>query len=202
MRADGKRAILLLVCVLVLADLAACAALLVWSRACCAGQADRVGAGELVVVLYGGPADLALRLAEVHRLLRLDPQAHVFCAGGARLVRNVFHCRDVVERLVAGGIDRARLSADTQSSDTRGNIAAALAAAGAKEPLIVSDALHLLRVRWLVGHIAPGRRYRTSATVEPAGLHLLARLHWEIAAYFTDALPDGWRRILIDRTRD
>jgi hypothetical protein len=199
-RARAKRAIVLLVCLIALADLTACGVLLSWSRACCAHQADRVDAGELVVLLYGDPADLALRLAEVQRLLQLDPAARAYCAGGARANRNVFHCRDVVERLAAAGIDRARLSADMQSSDTRGNIEAAFAA-GPNDPLIVSDALHLLRVRRLAGEVAPGRRYRTSATAEPAGLHLLLRLHWEIAAYLSAVLPDGWRRILLDLTR-
>jgi uncharacterized SAM-binding protein YcdF (DUF218 family) len=200
MKARSKRAILLLLGLLVLADLAACCVLLAWSRACCARQADRVDAGELIVVLFGGDADMALRLAETRRLLQLNPAAHAFCAGGARIARNVFHCRDVVQRL-AGDVDPARLSADVQSSDTRGNIAAAFAAAGAKQPLIVSDALHLLRVRRLAGAIAPGRPFATSATAEPGGLHLVIRLHWEIAAYLTDWFPSGWRRILIDVTR-
>jgi hypothetical protein len=106
-----------------------------------------------------------------------------------------------VERLAAD-IDRGRLSADLQSSDTRGNIAAAFAAAGAQEPLIVSDALHLMRVRMLAGEVAPGRRYRTSATAEPAGSHLLIRLHWEIAAYLSAVLPEGWRQALLGLTRN
>lgn len=200
MRARSKRAVILLLALVVLADVAACAVLLAWSRACCSRQVDRVEPGELVVLLYGGPADLTLRLAETERLLHLNPAAHAFCAGGARITRNVFHCRDVVDRL-AGRLDRARLSADLQSSDTRGNIAAAFAAAGASQPLIVSDALHLLRARMLAGEIAPGRRYRTSATAEPAGLHLLLRLHWEIAAWLAALLPEGGRRILLDLTR-
>jgi hypothetical protein len=190
----------MLLCLLALADLAACALLLAWSRACCAHQADRVAAGELIVLLYGDPADMALRLAETRRLLHLNPAAHAFCAGGARPARNAFLCRDVVQQLAAE-TDRARLSADLHSSDTRGNIEAAFAAAGSSEPLIVSDALQLLRVRMLARAIAPQRRFRTSATSEPAGLHLVVRLHWEIAAYLSAVLPEGWRQALLGWTR-
>lgn len=198
-----RRAVATALCILVGADVAICGILLFWSRSCCAGRLEHVEAAQLIVLLYGSdPADQEMRLSEVRRLLHLDPAAHAFCAGGARPARNVFHCRDVVARLAREGVDGARLSTDLHSSDTRGNIAAAFAAAGAKEPLFVSDALHLMRARRLAEEIAPGRRYRTSATPEPAGVHLIVRLHWEIAAHVSAALPQGWRQALLGLTRN
>jgi uncharacterized SAM-binding protein YcdF (DUF218 family) len=199
----ARRLALALACALALADLTAGAVLLLRSRACCAQQAERVEANQLIVILYGAGPDREARIAEAVRLLRLQPSAQAFCAGGARPKRNELHCVAVAERLAQLGFDRARVSADTTSFDTGGNIAAAFAAAGPeREPLIVSDALHLARVRLLARRIAPGRAYHTSATPEPGGLHLLVRLQWEIAAYASTALPDVVRQALVDLTRD
>jgi hypothetical protein len=202
-RSRTLHALLALAGVLIVVDVACCAALLFFSRACCSQSAERVGPNHLIVLLYGAdPDDLAARLDESERLLSLDLAARAFCAGGARPDRGVFHCREVVAQLAGRGIDRSRLSADVASFDTRGNLAAAFAAAGpTREPLVVSDALHLLRVRMLADEVAGGRRYQTSATREPRGLHLIMRLHWEIAAYLSTWLPASLRATLTGLTR-
>jgi hypothetical protein len=197
------RAIVVALGIVVATDLALCGALLLRSRACCAQQLDRVESGQLVVLLYGtDPFDQQARLAETERLLRLEPSARAFCAGGARPERGMFHCRAVVEQLAERGIDRSRLSADATSFDTRGNLIAAFNAVGANgAPLIVSDALQLLRVRRIAAAVAPGRPYHTSATPQAGGLHLVARLHWEIGAWLGALLPDRVRSALIGLTR-
>lgn len=200
----AKISIWALICVLAVADLVCCAALLLWSRACCSERADHVEPNQLIVLLYGAdPIDLQARVAEAGRLLRLQPSARVFCAGGARPSRGTFYCRDVIEQLAQFGFDRTRLSADTSSFDTRGNLAVAFAAAGAGgEPVIVSDALHLLRVRILAEDIARGRRYQTSATPQANVAHIAVRLQWEIAAYISGVLPDQLKQTIVGLTRD
>lgn len=182
---------------------AACATtLLLLARSCCAGRLDVVTDNQLVVLFYGAdPTDVTLRLAEMQRVMNLHPDVQGFCVGGARPARGVFHCSSIIAQLVASGIRSTRLTADTHSSDTAGNVEAAFAAAGAREPIFVSDPLHLMRLRSLAARIAPGRRYRTSATKQPAGLHLIWRLHWEIGAYISQILPKEVRRMLLTATR-
>ena len=47
---------------------------------------------------------------------------------------------------------------------------------------------------------ASGQCLETPA--EPVGSHLLIRLHWEIAAYLSAVLPEGWRQALLGLTRN
>jgi uncharacterized SAM-binding protein YcdF (DUF218 family) len=199
----ARRVIVWLALSLMLADAATCAVLLVWSRACCSQSLEALGSDQVVVLLYGSEADLDLRIPEAERLLRLNPAAPFLCAGGARPDRNIFHCQDVVEILARDGFDRSRLAADTASFDTRGNIAVAFDVAGPTQvPVFVSDSLHLLRARILADGLEPGRPYAMSATPGPKGLYLLARLHWEILAYFSDLVPSWLRDAGLKLTRN
>ena len=159
------------------------------------------GASAAIVVFYSD--DLALRrerLAKAAELARECPSALIFLVGGARPHRNYFGSEDMARGLAAMGLGRQRLRTGRESYDTQTNVLemkAMTAADGAARLALVSDALHLWRIRAVSGDPQPGAELFDFPVGGDAGLmRIVSRANYEAAAWLAMLAPEALRGLV------
>lgn len=148
---------------------------------------------------------MAARLDAAARLWHGHRPAVIAVVGGARPKRDYFGSPLAADMLVGRGVPRDRVMSERRSDDSLSNVAAARELVGDGRGgviVLVSDRFHLLRLRSLAGRAFPGAQLE----VWPSERDWTARavlhdVHWEIAGWLLQVLPEGWRRTLVGATR-
>lgn len=203
-----RRASALILC-LIAADVLG--SLLVWRLA---GNSTRgaaitdvcvTGAQAAIAVFYSDDPELRQeRLAKAAELARQCPSSQLFLVGGARPHRGYFGSEDMARQLEAMGLGRQRLRTGRASFDTLTNVhemRAMAAAAGADRLALVSDALHLFRIRAVFGEPAPGMELLFFPASGEAGLaRIVTRANYEAAAWLAMLAPEALREFVFKLT--
>jgi uncharacterized SAM-binding protein YcdF (DUF218 family) len=157
-------------------------------------------------MFYGGENDHT-----VHRLragltaLERCEQALAFVIGGARPNRGFYGSDDMATFLRDHGISQERIFQGRYSNDTLSNVNELMAFMHTHHIThltLVSDALHLMRIRWLLVRASPllpslitlGYAH-TSSFVHP--WHILTRPLYEIGAWSVMLMPTSIQRTLL-----
>jgi uncharacterized SAM-binding protein YcdF (DUF218 family) len=163
------------------------------------------GSGAAIVVFYSDdPASGGERLEAAAELARFCPSALIFLVGGARPHRGFFGSEEMARRLEMAGIERPRMRAGRASYDTESNILEARAMAmenGALRLVLVSDALHLVRIHADFGETPPGMQLFDRPVGREAGLlRKVTRANYEAAAWLGMAAPEALRGLVFKIT--
>ena len=166
--------------------------------AVCPPAAD---ARAAIVVFYtDDPALRQERLGKAAELARECPSSLLLLVGGARPHRNYFGSEEMARGLAAMGLGRQRLRTGRESYDTQTNVLemkAMAAADGAVRLALVSDALHLLRIRAAVGDASAGMELFDFPVGGDAGLmRIVSRANYEAAAWLAMLAPEALRGLV------
>lgn len=123
----------------------------------------------------------------------------VICVGGSRPHRNFFGSEIMAADLQKRGVAAGDLLTERHSFDTVGNAAASLRLAqDAKTMILVTDVLHLFRILRSRTSLYPSTTIVAYPTRSRAGAATAWwRVHYELAAYGSELVPDGWRNALL-----
>jgi uncharacterized SAM-binding protein YcdF (DUF218 family) len=153
-------------------------------------------AGAPLIVFFTPVAhDFEARISAASEAYRRHGRRPVVAVGGSRPSRNYYGSEALGKALVRLGVDPRDIVTERISFDTSGNIDAAIRLAGPERPLVlVTDRLHLLRIRWLMSALRPDIEvvlYPADSAVRP--FELWWRLHYEVIAWSSMLLPTDWR---------
>jgi uncharacterized SAM-binding protein YcdF (DUF218 family) len=156
-----------------------------------------------IVVYYSDdPALRQERLGRAAALARACPSAPVFLVGGARPHRSYFGSEEMARELGAMGLDRRRLRTGRASYDTQTNVTemkAMAAADSANRLVLVSDAMHLLRIHAVFGDPPPGMELFDFPAGGSAGVtRIVSRVNYEAAAWLAMLAPEALRRLVFE----
>lgn len=160
------------------------------ASACAAASADRAA----IVVFYSDdPVLRQERLGSAAELARACPAASVLLVGGARPHRGYFGAVEMGRELASMGLEPSRLRTGRSSYDTETNLLemkSLAAAEGANRLALVSDALHLLRIRTVFGQPDPGTELLFFPASGDARLtRIVSRANYEAAAWLFMLAP-------------
>lgn len=142
------------------------------------------------------------RIAHAVTLWQQGRCARVLVVGGYREPGSPSGAAQMRDMLIAGGVPAAAIVTGGNSYDTVSNLAEIVAlepGRGGADVLVVSDRLHVARVRWWIAPRVPGLRlapagYPPRAPALPSELfHQLIRVHHEWVATLSLALPEHLR---------
>lgn len=155
-----------------------------------------------IAVFYTSQSDeLESRLGTAAAAWFAHGRRPLLCVGGARPSRGFFGSEVMARRLMELGIDGGAIRTERKSFDTISNVEAAQRLEPhAPAVVIVSDVLHLWRIRWIMRD-----SWRTTVPV-PTPLNanpLLAweRVHYEVVSWLLLIGPDGLRDRLLRTIR-
>lgn len=171
-------------------------------QAVCARASD---AGAAIAVFYAdGAAMRRERVEKAAELARACPSALIFLVGGARPHKGYFGARNMALELEGMGVASARVRTERNSFDTETNVLemkSMAAAEGVVRLALVSDALHLLRIRAVFGDPAPGMELLFFPASGQAGLlRIVSRPNYEAAAWLGMLAPAPLRRFVFELT--
>lgn len=193
-------------CAILLALYAACVALVLGLAAGMRSPSLEGTAPAAGIVFYTSDAQqMAARLDAAARLWHAARPAVIAVVGGARPRRDYFGAPLAADMLVRRGVPRDRVLSERRSDDSISNVAAARELIGDGRGgviVLVSDRFHLLRLRSLVGRAFPGARIEIWPSERSwATTAVWHDVHWEIAGWLLQLVPDSWRRSLVGATR-
>lgn len=197
-----------LACLLALASLVSVAGLIAWSAK--QAQDHRLGGQDrpaAAVVFY--IPDQAARSGYLQEAAQLYQEGRVriiVCVGGARPRRDYFGSQEMAAALRQLGVpDDSLRCGDRRSDDSVTNLRVArdqLKDTAFQNSVLVTDALHALRLRYLAGaYLDEVPRWQVSPPEGPWGEQIL-RGYWELAAWLLELAPQSWRRLAIDASRE
>jgi uncharacterized SAM-binding protein YcdF (DUF218 family) len=166
---------------------------------------------DAIAVLWGDGDHLGeeteARLSHAIELWHAGRAPLILCIGGTRHRPAFSGEAEMQAWLISAGIPASKVLTGAGSNDTVSNlreIAGLAAPYGLRSALVVTDPLQALRVKILAGHVrgpalitAP-YRYRISGV---RMLALWAHAHVEWLGLVALALPESWRRLLLDYWR-
>jgi uncharacterized SAM-binding protein YcdF (DUF218 family) len=157
-----------------------------------------------VVVLFSGFGDnrgidseTLRRLNHAHRLVKDSAQAKIICVGGARPRTNRFGSLLMRDYLSGLGYHPSRIITETGSNSSQSNIFAAtqiLEERKVPNATLVSSPIHLLRLKWMLGKMAPKMEYHfrpyhfRDADPSISWLTIYRQIHHEFAAFIAGAI--------------
>lgn len=151
------------------------------------------------------------RMEKARALYAMSKPKGVFCAGGARQSQGYFGCEMIIQAMIERGVPADVTDFDKHSNDTRSNLNEALgwvAAQNWQRVIFVSDAMHLLRIRYLVEEFAsrPQISFISYGYAVVSGvaeyLHIWYRVHYELLAWAAHAIfPTSLYRDILDIIR-
>jgi uncharacterized SAM-binding protein YcdF (DUF218 family) len=156
-----------------------------------------------IVVFFSDDPELRReRLGKTAALALACPPAPILLVGGARPHKGYFGSEEMARQLEAVGLDRRRFRIGRASYDTRTNVLemkAMAAADGATRLALVSDALHLLRIRAVIGDSVPGTELIDFPAGGDAGpARIVSRANYEAAAWLAMLAPEALRELVFE----
>lgn len=190
----------LYVCVAVLADITLALGYSVWCDTRMQRSADHADAA---VVFYGGATEMdRRRVGSAVALWRDGRVDQLYFVGGARDWGS--GSAVLIEAAAAAGVPRDHMSRDSASFDTETNVASlcrAIESNDWRRVALVSDAMHIVRIRALIARQCGGAGLSDAPTSSTGPITRIMRAHHEAIAWCSYTLPEHFRQWLVRQVR-
>ncbi len=169
-------------------------------------QTDKISHGTGVVFYSASPREANARIDKGIALLEAGKVDRLIMVGGHRPQEGIVGSQDMALTAIRKSGYGARISADISSRDTISglqNLASQPAIADTDQVVLISNCMHLLRAKFAYHSFSQDAPHARSACAKSSlnPVDIWQRAHYEAIAWIVYALPDSWRRNILDRLR-